>query len=86
MKNKIAYFSLVNATIVTLFLFYIDESYYNFNWMTSVGNWFVFFIYLTFLTVLLLALNLILQNKLNIYVITVINLVLLPLTVIYLLT
>jgi hypothetical protein len=86
MKNKIAYFSLVNATIVTLFLFYIDEGYYNFNWMTSVGNWFVFFIYLTFLTVLLLVLNLILQIKLNIYVIAVINLVILPITLICLLT
>lgn len=35
----------ITTIIITMSLFYIDEGYYDFRWMTSWGNWFVFFIY-----------------------------------------
>lgn len=38
------------AASATMFLFYIDEGYYDFRWMNDFGNWFVFFIYLGILT------------------------------------
>lgn len=33
------------ACLLTAFLFFIDEGYYNFNWMLNWGNWIIFFIY-----------------------------------------
>jgi len=38
-------FALLSSSIVTLFLFYIDEGYYSFAWMKSIGAWIVFGIY-----------------------------------------
>lgn len=32
---------IISAVIVTLVLLYIDEGYYNFSWMTNIGNWVV---------------------------------------------
>jgi hypothetical protein len=40
---------LALSVLVTLFLFYIDEGYYNFKWMLDIGNWFIFMIYVFFL-------------------------------------
>jgi hypothetical protein len=37
---------LAISAFVTLFLFYIDEGYYNFKWMLDAGNWVVFLLYL----------------------------------------
>ena len=37
------------AISLTFFLFYIDEGYYSFKWMLSLGNWVVFFIYVSLL-------------------------------------
>jgi hypothetical protein len=34
------------ALLIVLFLFYIDEGYYNFRWMMDWGNWFVFGLYM----------------------------------------
>ncbi|MBP6183928.1 MAG: hypothetical protein KA479_03245 [Saprospiraceae bacterium] len=31
--------------VLTLFLFFIDEGYYSFEWMQDPGNWVPFFIY-----------------------------------------
>ncbi len=31
--------------LLTLFLFYIDEGYYDFRWMQEPGNWVPFFLY-----------------------------------------
>jgi hypothetical protein len=46
---------LAYASALTLFLFYIDEGYYSFAWMSEPGAWFVFSLYnLFFLIVLLL--------------------------------
>lgn len=36
---------LFTAVILTLFLGYIDEGYYNFEWMTEWENWIAFVIY-----------------------------------------
>ena len=46
MKNfSSSYLFLIISVVASLFLFYIDEGYYNFQWMKSWGNWIVFMIY-----------------------------------------
>jgi hypothetical protein len=45
-SNIQAYILLASSVIITLFLFYIDEGYYNFKWMLQLSNWFVFVIYI----------------------------------------
>nr|MBP6333957.1 hypothetical protein [Bacteroidia bacterium] len=42
-KEFFIYFSC--AVLTTTFLFFIDEGYYNFKWMDSIGNWVAFMIY-----------------------------------------
>ncbi|MDI1356395.1 MAG: hypothetical protein PSX36_15875 [bacterium] len=37
---------VLTAILLILFLFYIDEGYYNFKWMKEPGNWVAFVIYL----------------------------------------
>jgi len=37
---------LLNALLLTLFLFYIDEGFYDFRWMLNIGNWIVFLFYI----------------------------------------
>ena len=44
-EKKRAYNSLAISVLLTLFLFYIDEGYYNFRWMLEPGAWFVFVLY-----------------------------------------
>lgn len=39
-------FPLISATLVSFFLFFLDEGYNSLQWMTRWGNWFVFAIYL----------------------------------------
>lgn len=36
---------LANAMAITLFLFFIDEGYYNFNWAREPFAWVIFLIY-----------------------------------------
>ncbi|PLX04171.1 MAG: hypothetical protein C0595_04475 [Marinilabiliales bacterium] len=36
---------LIASTLISLFLFYIDEGYYDFNWMNNIGNWIAFMFY-----------------------------------------
>ncbi|MFA5327835.1 MAG: hypothetical protein WC384_08605 [Prolixibacteraceae bacterium] len=38
---------LLTSIVITLFLFYIDEGFYNFNWMLNIGNWIVFLVYVS---------------------------------------
>ena len=46
MKNfSSSYLFLIISVVASLFLFYIDEGYYNFQWMKFWGNWIVFMIY-----------------------------------------
>jgi hypothetical protein len=49
--DKKIYTAFIIAVGVTLFLFFIDEGYYNFNWMKDAANWFAFIIYVTLLFV-----------------------------------
>ncbi len=44
-KNNFSLLFFMNAILVTTFLFYIDEGYYNFNWMKNPGSWLIFGIY-----------------------------------------
>lgn len=43
--NKELLFPLLSALFITLFLFYIDEGYYNFKWMLKASNWAAFILY-----------------------------------------
>ena len=46
MKNfSGSYLFLIISVVASLFLSYIDEGYYNFQWMKSWENWIVFMIY-----------------------------------------
>ena len=46
MKNfSGSYLFLIISVVATLFVFYIDEGFYNFQWMKSWGNWIVLIIY-----------------------------------------
>lgn len=47
--NRSVYTYLSTASVLTAFLFYIDEGYYSFAWMKSLGAWIVFFIYVVLL-------------------------------------
>lgn len=42
--------SLGLSVLFSLFLFYIDEGYYDFRWMRDPGNWLVFAMYVALLT------------------------------------
>lgn len=35
-----------SSLFITLLLFYIDEGHYNFNWMSRIGNWIPFIVYI----------------------------------------
>ncbi len=37
---------LISAFLIVMFLFFIDEGYYDFRWMKDSGNWLVFVIYM----------------------------------------
>lgn len=36
---------IISAIVVTFALLYIDEGYYNFDWMANIGNWIVGVVY-----------------------------------------
>ena len=38
--------AFLSALLIVLFMFFIDEGYYDFRWMLNWGNWIVFVIYL----------------------------------------
>lgn len=40
---------LASAFVITFFLFFIDEGYYDLRWMMSWGNWIVFMVYIVLL-------------------------------------
>lgn len=37
---------LISAIFIVMFLFFIDEGYYDFRWMKEPGNWVVFVVYM----------------------------------------
>jgi len=55
MNKKIFLF----GAIFTLFLFCIDEGYYDFRWMRNIGNWIAFVPYLLLSYLLFSGINLI---------------------------
>ncbi|ESU27170.1 hypothetical protein FLJC2902T_21420 [Flavobacterium limnosediminis JC2902] len=79
MNNKPLGHAAVNSFLISQLLFFIDEGYYDFRWMTNIGNWLVFIFYLVVLTGILYLINLGLQ-KMNIsnYVMLGINIFVFP--------
>lgn len=47
--NRSLWIPVVIAFVAAQFLFFVDEGYYDFRWMSKWGNWIVFFIYFAFL-------------------------------------
>jgi len=45
-KHKQIMMFMSSSLLCVLFLFFIDEGFYSFNWMTDFGNWIAFMIYL----------------------------------------
>lgn len=48
---------VIFAVVITLWLFYRDEGYHNFQWMLDPGHWFVFIFYISLFTGCLLMLQ-----------------------------
>jgi len=44
-KDKDIIVFIASSVLITMFLFFIDEGYYNFKWMADFGNWVAFIIY-----------------------------------------
>lgn len=44
MNNRL-FISGLCAISITFILFFVDEGYYNFQWMQNIGNWVVFVVY-----------------------------------------
>ncbi|WP_442787595.1 hypothetical protein [Flavobacterium suncheonense] len=65
MKLNLTLFSALNSFLVTQFLFFIDEGFYDFRWMKDIGNWIVFTVYFIVLFGMLLLINLGLE-KINV--------------------
>lgn len=53
--KKVLTISISSALLVSLMLFYIDEGYYDFRWMSNVGNWIAFVVYAGVITLLYTA-------------------------------
>ena len=49
--------SLMVSFIVTMFLFFIDEGYYEFRWMKGLRNWVAFVVYIAGFTTGLMIMN-----------------------------
>jgi len=57
MKNNTLSLSAINSFLISQFLFFIDEGFYDFRWMMSWGNWIIFAVYFLILFGLLLLIN-----------------------------
>jgi len=44
-ENRQIIILFIASALISLFLFYIDEGYYNFSWMKNIGNWIAFIFY-----------------------------------------
>lgn len=79
MKQNSIPFSVINSFLITQFLFFIDEGYYNFSWMADLDNWLVFVFYFTLLTGILYLINFGLTKiKTNENIILGVNLIIFP--------
>ncbi len=48
-RNQDLISPLISSLIIVLFLFFIDEGYYDFRWMKEWGSWIVFVMYMIIL-------------------------------------
>ncbi len=53
---------LLYAFLVTQLLFFIDEGFYDFRWMKSLGNWIVFIPYLIAVYLLFSGVNFLIKR------------------------
>jgi hypothetical protein len=51
-KKRLAF-----SVLLTIFLCYIDEGYYNFDWMQSLENWIIFIPYIAVIYLLFSIIN-----------------------------
>ena len=80
MKDNILSLSAINSFLISQFLFFIDEGFYDFRWMMSWENWVIFAIYFLILFGLLLLINKLLKKiTINTRVLLGINLLIFPL-------
>ena len=80
MKDNILSLSAINSFLISQFLFFIDEGFYDFRWMMSWRNWVIFTIYFLILFGLLLLINKLLKKiTINTRVLLGINLLIFPL-------
>lgn len=40
---------IFSTILITMFLFFIDEGYYDFRWMSGIGNWLIIMFYAAFI-------------------------------------
>lgn len=79
MKHNLVLFSAINSFLITQFFFFIDEGNYNFKWMTNIGNWLIFSVYLILITGILFLINVGLGKiKTNENIILGVNLIIFP--------
>jgi len=79
MKIKALPLAAINSFLITQFLFFIDEGYYNFKWMMNIGNWLIFSFYFAVLAGILFCINLGLEKlKANENIILGVDLIVFP--------
>ena len=49
--------AIISAAIITAYLFYCDEGYYNFNWIKEPGAWIIYTLYVVVLTLLMIGIS-----------------------------
>jgi hypothetical protein len=64
-KNNEWIILCISAIIITMFLFFIDEGYYNFKWMVNIGNWIAFLVYFAAIFLSQMLFSIILLKKYN---------------------
>lgn len=72
------------SIVITLFLFYIDEGFYNFKWMLNLGNWIAFFVYVAVIYMAQLILTLPIFKVAPNFLITVARFILIILGILFL--
>jgi len=74
-STKQEFILLASSVLLTLYLFYIDEGYYNFNWMFKMSNWFAFIIYVFPIFGFQLLILKLIGNKFSFEIATIISIV-----------
>lgn len=74
-SSKQEFILLASSILLTLFLFYIDEGYYNFKWMLKLSNWMAFIIYVFPIFGFQLLILKLIGNKFSFQIATIISIV-----------